>query len=212
MQLLQRFILLILVSFVWWQPRCLIILIDWLNVTIWFKRCTLLEKKDLLKVKMPRKVKNQFKHMRRLISVDWCELTTQNMKNIKNFSCPRESDISTITHSAKYCLIIVIEKIPQNIKISYGNIIFFQYRTHLLSVSISHVIHSHTNTCTTHFDLEMCNLIIDSFLAFSILNIIMNECLLNMGWMKLCIHLFINHDFQPWKVLLFIIYKAKCTS
>ncbi len=40
------------------------------------------------------------------------------MKNIINCSCARYSDISTITHSAKYCLIIVIEKIHKNIEIS----------------------------------------------------------------------------------------------
>ncbi len=39
-----------------------IILIDWLNVTIWLKRCTLLEKNDLLKGK------NLFKQMKRLIN------------------------------------------------------------------------------------------------------------------------------------------------
>ncbi len=54
------------------------------------------------------------------------------MKNIINCSCARYSDISTITHSAKYRLNIVIDKIPQNIEISF----FFQYRTPLL-VSIS---------------------------------------------------------------------------
>ncbi len=36
----------------------------------------------------------------------------------KNCSCARYSDISTTTHSAKYRLIIVIEKIPKNIEIS----------------------------------------------------------------------------------------------
>ncbi len=41
------------------------------------------------------------------------------MKNIINGSCARYSDISTITHSAKYRLIIVIEKIPKNIEISF---------------------------------------------------------------------------------------------
>ncbi len=44
------------------------------------------------------------------------------MKNIINCSCARYSDISTITHSAKYPLIIVIEKIPQNIEISFFSI------------------------------------------------------------------------------------------
>ncbi len=61
-----------------------IILIDWLNVTIWLKRCTLLEEKNaLLKVKIYLNLneKINFYH--------WGELTTQNMKNIKNCSCPR---------------------------------------------------------------------------------------------------------------------------
>ncbi len=37
--------------------------------------------------------------MKRLIN-HWCELSTQNMKNIINCSCARYSDISTITHSS----------------------------------------------------------------------------------------------------------------
>ncbi len=49
----------------------------------------------------------------------WCEPSAQNMQNIINCSCARYSDISTITHSAKYRLIIVIGKIPKNIEISF---------------------------------------------------------------------------------------------
>ncbi len=57
------------------------------------------------------------------------QLSTQNMKHIINCSCARYLDISTITHSAKYRLIIVSEKIQKNIEIS----IFFQYRTPLVA-------------------------------------------------------------------------------
>ncbi len=38
-----------------------------------------------------------------------CELTTQNMKI--------STTLGAVTHSAKYCLIIVIDKIPENIEI-----------------------------------------------------------------------------------------------
>ncbi len=41
------------------------------------------------------------------------------MKNIINCSCAPYSDISTITHSPKYRLIIVIDKIHKNIEISF---------------------------------------------------------------------------------------------
>ncbi len=64
--------------------------------------------------------------MKRLIN-HWYELSTPNMNNIINCSCARYSDISTITHSAKYRLIIVIDKIPKNIEISF----LFHYRTPL---------------------------------------------------------------------------------
>ncbi len=43
-------------------------------------------------------------------------------------SCAQYSDISTITHSAKYRLIIVIDKIPQNIEISFFFNIAHPYR------------------------------------------------------------------------------------
>ncbi len=49
----------------------------------------------------------------------WCEQSTQNMKNIINCSFARYSDISTITHLAKYRLIIVIEKIPKHTPLTY---------------------------------------------------------------------------------------------
>ncbi len=52
-----------------------IILIDWLNVTIWLNMYTFRNKIALLKVKI------SFKKMKRLIN-HWCELSTQNMKNM----------------------------------------------------------------------------------------------------------------------------------
>ncbi len=72
-------------------------------------------RKNGLKVKMPIKLieKKNVYHC--------CELTTQNMKNIKKNQQSAVHgnllDISTITHSAKYRLTIVIDKIPENIKI-----------------------------------------------------------------------------------------------
>ncbi len=44
---------------------------------------------------------------------------TQNMKNIKTVGVSSPEDISTITRSANYHLIIVIDKIPENIQISF---------------------------------------------------------------------------------------------
>ncbi len=83
-------------------------LIDWLNVTIWLKRCTLLEKKSFkIYLNLNEKINS---------SLMWTEHTEYEYKKLQ---LPTWSVISTITHSAKYRLIIVIEKIPNNIEISF---------------------------------------------------------------------------------------------
>ncbi len=77
-----------------------IILIDWLNVTIWLR-------KSRLKINLHLNEKFNDE------SLMWTEHT--EYEEYKNCSCPRYSDISTTTHSAKYRLIIVIAKISRYI-------------------------------------------------------------------------------------------------
>ncbi len=84
----------------------------------------------------------------------WCERSTQNMKNIINCSCAWYSDISTITHLAKYRLIIVIEKIPKNIEIYFlfniAHPYFHESGVHSLQLHITHGLHLPSCTALTH--------------------------------------------------------------
>ncbi len=85
---------------------------------------------------MSIKGKNQLKLIGKVNFCYSCKLiTAQNMKNITSFGSQLSTAVlnlstSTITHSAKYRLIIVIEKNPENIDISFLVIIAHPYSTY----------------------------------------------------------------------------------
>ncbi len=95
-------------------------------------------KKWLYKVKMPKKCKKICLNLLDKINFHQCELTTTHMKNNKNFRSQLSTAVltSTITHSAKYRLIIVIDKIPVNSKMAMPRISIITIMVFLITTEI----------------------------------------------------------------------------